>query len=132
MTAPQLQQAVQWHQDLIRTLRDRQFQAAIAALLGILIYQFAGVHISTTAIQLWVGALVAFMLGSGIAQHGHARAAGSLGLAGSQASAIDAIADMAQHLTSAAVGPAVPVGPFTPPPPTDGPGPDPGAPNAGQ
>lgn len=119
MTLPDLAQAIHWHQDLIRTLRDRQFQAAVAAIVGVLVYQFTGIHISPTAIQLWVSAAIAYLLGSSIAEHGHARAIAAL-----------AAALGGPPLPSAR--PSAPGESPTPPPPADNGPADPGASKPGQ
>jgi hypothetical protein len=115
-----LKQLLQWHQDMTRALSDRQLWAAAAGVLGILITQFTGLHVSPTVLETWIGTMVGLMLASGIAQHGHATAAADAarGLDGSMASSM--VTETVERLTTALehlVGGAPAAAPPSPPAP---------------
>jgi hypothetical protein len=129
---------IHWQEGLSESLRDRQLWAAVASVLAILIYNFTGIHVRPDAVLAVILALVGLIVGAGVGESGHARAAG----AATQALA-RAVVDhqMAQTMASTmqgvfgppSTGRPAPVVPIRPPadngPPPD---PDPGAPVPGQ
>jgi hypothetical protein len=69
---------IQWHQGIIETLRDRQFWASLVTIIGLVLQNFLGIHVSQTVLLGWILTGLSLVLGSSIAQAGHAVATSRL------------------------------------------------------
>ena len=73
-----LSAAIAWHDGLVRSLHDRQLWAGVAGLIGILLYNFTGLHVRPDAILSFILLVLGWLGASATAQVAHTRSAAAL------------------------------------------------------